>query len=115
MNVQVIQNREEQLVHQMGPGCHPKGPGQAGELGSHDVLHREMQGPAPGEEQPQVPVCAGGQLAAKWFCREEPGDPGGCQIEHDPATHQRKPTVSWAALEVLPSDGGSRSFPSAQH
>lgn len=37
VNVQVIQNREERLEHQMGPGCHPKGPGQAGELGSRDV------------------------------------------------------------------------------
>lgn len=37
VNVQVIQNREERLEHQMGPGCPPKGPGQAGELGSRDV------------------------------------------------------------------------------
>jgi len=34
-------------------------PGQAGELGAeepHDVQQGQVQGPAPGEEQPQAPV-----------------------------------------------------------
>lgn len=35
----------------------------------------------------QAPVCAGGQQAGKWLCREEPGGPGGHQIEHGPARH----------------------------
>ena len=40
-------------------------PAQAGELGEkepHEVQQGQVQGPAPGEEQPQAPVQAGAEL-----------------------------------------------------
>jgi len=45
--------------------CHSARPGQAGELGReepHEVQQGQLQGPAPGEEQPQAPVQAGADL-----------------------------------------------------
>lgn len=47
------------------------------------------------------------------------GDPGGHQVEHEPAVVpwlQRRLTVLWAVLsKVLPASWGRWSFPSAQH
>ena len=46
--------------------CSPsEGPQQAGEMGREEpsgIQQRQMQGPAPGEEQPQAPAQAGGDL-----------------------------------------------------
>jgi len=45
-------------------GCHPKRPGQAGEVDlhePHEVQQGQMQGPAPGSGQPSVLIQAGGR------------------------------------------------------
>jgi len=55
-------------------------PGQAGELGREEpdeVQQRQMQGPAPGEEQPHAPVQAWGRPAGVQLCGEGPGSAGG--------------------------------------
>ena len=46
-----------------GWGCHPEGPGQAGEMDlceSHEVLQGQVQGPASGLGQPPVSIQSGG-------------------------------------------------------
>ena len=56
--------------------CHSVRPGQAGELGreeSDEVQQGQVQGPAPGEEQPHAPVQAGGGPAGEQLCGEGPG------------------------------------------
>ena len=55
-------------------------PGQAGELGREEpdeVQQGQVQGPAPGEEQPDAPVQAQGGPAGEQLCGEGPGRPGG--------------------------------------
>ena len=45
------------------PFCHPARPGQDGQLGREEpdeIQQGQVQGPAPGEEQPHAPVQAGG-------------------------------------------------------
>lgn len=42
-----------------------------------EIQQRQMQDPAPGEEQPQGPVQAGGWPPGKQLCGEGPGGPGG--------------------------------------
>ena len=87
-----------------GLSSHSEGPQQAGEMDReefHEVQQREMQSPAPREQQLQAPVRAGGQLAGKQLCREGPGDPGEQPADHEPVVHshdKRSLTASWAAL-----------------
>jgi len=55
-------------------------PGQAEELGREEpdeVQQGQVQGPAPGDEQPHAPVQAWGGAAAEQLCGEGPGCPGG--------------------------------------
>jgi len=47
----------------------------------HEIQQGEVQSPAPGEEQLQAPVRAGGNLAGKQLCRKEPGGSGQHQIQ----------------------------------
>ena len=54
--------------------------GQAGELGREEpdeVQQGQVQGPAPGEEQPHASVQAWGGPAGEQLCGEGPGCPGG--------------------------------------
>ena len=62
-------------------------PAQAGELGREEpdeVQQGQVHAPAPGQEQPHVPVQAWGRPAAEQLCREGPGRAGG-QVDHEPA------------------------------
>ena len=55
-------------------------PGYAGELGREEpdeVQQGQVQGPAPGEEQPHAPVQAWGGPAGEQLFAEGPGCPGG--------------------------------------
>jgi len=45
--------------------------------GNYKILHL-------GEEQPQAPVCAGGNPAGRHLCKNGPEGPGGHQVEHEP-------------------------------
>jgi len=63
-------------------------PRQAGELGTEEpdeVQQGQVQGPAPGEEQPQAPVEARGGPPGEQLCGKGPGCPGGRQVNHEPA------------------------------
>ena len=63
-------------------------PGQARKLGREEpdeVQQGQMQGPAPGEEQPHASVQAWGGPAWEQLCGEGPGCPGGRQVNHEPA------------------------------
>jgi len=66
-----------------------EGPQQAGEMGQqepHEVPHEgEVQSPAPGQEQPQVPFYTDGHPDGKHPGRKGPGGPAGHQVEHKPA------------------------------
>jgi len=42
-----------------------------------EVQQGQVQGPAPGEEQPHAPVQAQGRPAGEQLCGEGPGCPGG--------------------------------------
>ena len=42
-----------------------------------EVQQSQMEGPAPGEEQPHAPVQAWGGPAGEQLCGEGPGRPGG--------------------------------------
>ena len=61
-----------------------------------------MQGPAPGEEQPHEPVQARGGSAGEQLCGEGPGSAGGWQVNREPAVClpwlPRRPMASWGAL-----------------
>jgi len=60
--------------------CHSARPGQAGELDAEEpdkVEEGQVQGPAPGEEQPHALVQAWGGPAGEKICREGPGCLGG--------------------------------------
>ena len=50
-----------------------------------EVQQRQMQGPAPGEEQPYASVQAWGGPAGEQLCGEGPGCAGGQQVNHEPA------------------------------
>jgi len=50
-----------------------------------EVQQGQMQGPAPGEEQPHASVQAWGGPAGEQLCGEGPGCPGGRQVKHEPA------------------------------
>ncbi|TRZ07142.1 hypothetical protein HGM15179_019963 [Zosterops borbonicus] len=55
--------------------CHSQGPQQVGEVGRVDlfeVQQRQVQGPAPGEEQPHAPVQAGGDLLESSSAEKDP-------------------------------------------
>ena len=55
-------------------------PRQTGDLGGgepDEVQQGQVQGPAPGEEQPHAPVQARGGPAGEELCREGPGCAGG--------------------------------------
>lgn len=45
-------------------------------------IQQELQSPAAGEEQPQVPLPAGGCAAEKQLCRKGRGGVGGYQVDH---------------------------------
>ena len=45
----------------------------------------QVQGPAPGEEQPHAPAQAWGEPAGDEPCGEGPGCAGGWQVDYDPA------------------------------
>jgi len=61
--------------------CHSARPGQTGELGAEEpdeIQQGQVQGPAPGEEQPHAPVQARGRPAGEVsWCGEGPACPGG--------------------------------------
>jgi len=68
--------------------CHSAWPRQAGKLGKEEpdeVQQGQMQGPAPGEEQPHAAVQAWGGPAGMQLCGEGPGSAGGRQVDHEPA------------------------------
>jgi len=68
--------------------CHSVRPGQAGKLGREEpdeVQQGQVQGPAPGEEQPHAPLEAWRGPAGVQLCREGPGCLGGRQVHHEPA------------------------------
>jgi len=68
--------------------CHSARPGQAGELGREErdeIQQGQVQGPAPGEEQPHAPVQAWGRPAGKQLYGEGPGSAGGRQADYEPA------------------------------
>jgi len=70
----MTQNWEEWLIHQKAR------PGQAAELGAEepdDAQQGQVQGPAPGKEQPHAPVEAQGGPAGEQLCGEGPGSAGG--------------------------------------
>ncbi|GAB0178387.1 mitochondrial enolase superfamily member 1 [Grus japonensis] len=48
-----------------------------GQQDSHEDQQREVPSPAPGKEQPHVPVQVAGWLAGKQLCRKGPDSPGG--------------------------------------
>jgi len=50
-----------------------------------EVQQGQVQGPAPGEEQPHASVHAQGSPAGEQLCGEGPGCPGGRQVDHEPA------------------------------
>ena len=63
-------------------------PGQAGKLAaeeSDEMQQGQMQGPAPGKEQPHASVHAWGGPAGEQLCGEEPGSAGGRQADNEPA------------------------------
>ena len=49
-----------------------------------EIQQGQVQGPAPGEEQPHAPVQAWGGPAGEQLCREGPGRPGRRQVNHEP-------------------------------
>lgn len=49
------------------------------------VQQGDLQCPAPGEEEPQTLVHAGGHLAGEQVGRNGPGGPGGHQVEQKAA------------------------------
>jgi len=62
--------------------------GQAGKLGREkpdEVQQGQVQGPAPGEEQPHTSVQAWGWPTGEQPCGEGPGCPSGRQVNHEPA------------------------------
>lgn len=66
-----------------------KVPGKTEEMSwhePHDVQH-EVQIPAPEEENLYAPVYSGGQPDGKQLWRKGPEDPGGNQVQHEPAVH----------------------------
>jgi len=52
---------------------------------SDEVPQGQVQGPAPGEEQPHAPVQAWGGPAGEQLCGDRPGSAGGQQVDHEPA------------------------------
>ena len=50
-----------------------------------EVQQGQVQGPAPGEEQPDAPVEAWCGPAGEQLCGEGPGCPGERQVDHEPA------------------------------
>jgi len=48
-----------------------------------EVQQGQMQGPAPGEEQPHAPVQAWAGRAGEQLCGEGPGSAGGRQVNHE--------------------------------
>ena len=96
--------------------CHAVRPGQAGELGREEpdeVQQGQVQGPAPGKEQPHAAVQAWGRSTGEQLSGEGPGCPGGRQVNHEPAWLPRRPVVSWGALGgVWPAGRGRFSSPS---
>ena len=62
--------------------------GQAGKLGreeADEIQQGQVQGPAPGEEQPHAPVKAWGGPAGEQLCGQGPGCPSGRQVHNEPA------------------------------
>ena len=60
--------------------CHSARPGQAGELGAEEpdeAQQGQVQGPAPGEEQPHIPAETQGWPAGEQLYGEGPGCDGG--------------------------------------
>jgi len=50
-----------------------------------EVQQGQVQGPAPGEEQPHAPLQARDGPAGEQHCGEGPGCPGERQVDHEPA------------------------------
>ena len=104
-----------------GSCCHPEGPWQAGEMGRQEphYVQQEVRSPAPGQEQPHEPMYAGSHPAEKQLGRKGHEEPGGDQVEPEPAMcpcSKEGLTVSWAASgKVLPAGPRRWSFPSVQH
>ena len=60
-------------LHRSGMKCF----GKLGREEPDEVQQGQVQGPAPGEEQPHAPVQAQGSPAGEQLCREGPGCAGG--------------------------------------
>ena len=60
-----------------------------------EVQQGQMQGPAPGEEQPQAPVQARGRPAGEQLCGEGPGCPSGWQVDHESAVCPGYQEAQW--------------------
>jgi len=56
---------------------HPLKLGKLGREKPDEVQQGQVQGPAPGEEQPHASAQAWGRPAGKQLCGEGPGCPGG--------------------------------------
>ena len=50
-----------------------------------EVQQGQVQGPAPGEEQPHASVQDQGRPSGEQLCGEGPRCPGGWQVDHEPA------------------------------
>ena len=69
-------------------GCHPKGPGEAGEMGlcePHEIQQGQVQGPASGSGKPPLSIRARGWGDREEPCREGLGGTGGWKAGHDSA------------------------------
>lgn len=71
-----------------GKGCHPGGPRQAGGMcwqGPYESQQGQVQGPAPGKDEPPAAVLAGAWLGGEQLCWKAPGHLGRQGAEHEPA------------------------------
>jgi len=83
-----------------------------GELGGEEpdeVQHGQMEGSAPGEEEPRASVPAGSSAAGKEVYRKGPGGPGGQQGDHKPAVcsggQEGQWFPGWKCFPVQPAVG----------
>ena len=94
-------------------------PGQSGELGPgerHETQQEQVQGPAPGEDQPPAPVQVGGDLLESGSAEKALGVLVGSEVtlSQQCALVAKKANISWAALKgVWPAGRGRLSSPSA--